>query len=352
MEILKKRLLLPLQFFAEGGEGGGAEGEGTAQEGTDPSIAIDDDDDLFLAEMEEKYGVANGVASAHAIESVRAKGTVPQSQEAKAEETKVATAEAEPTGSAIKTAEEEFDELIKGDKFKNIYGKKVRDAIFDRMKNQTDSSAEAERYKGTLLKFASKYGKDANDIEGIIAAVDADDSLLEDEAFKTGKTVSEIRTEKAAAENQKNTNQEIANLKNQLKDYQDREAARADAEKWASEAKETAKLYPSFDIRTELKNEKFMKYLREDGMSVTEAYEHAHLREIMASQLHAAEARADQNAAKIAAQNRSRVVENAAAFKSTNTAPRIDVRNMSESDFDKIEEMLNRGESVTLEHLM
>ena len=177
MEILKKRLLLPLQFFAEGGEGGGAEGEGTTQEGTDTSIA-DDDDDLFLAEMEEKYGVANGVASAHAIESVRAKGTVPQSQEAKAEETKVATAEAEPTGSATKTAEEEFDELIKGDKFKNIYGKKVRDAIFDRMKNQTDSSAEAERYKGTLQKFASKYGKDANDIEGIIAAVDADDSLL------------------------------------------------------------------------------------------------------------------------------------------------------------------------------
>ena len=87
-------------------------------------------------------------------------------------------------------------------------------------------------------------------------------------------------------------------------------------------------------------------------MSVTEAYEHAHLREIMASQLHAAEARAEQNAAKIAAQNRSRVVENAAAFKSTNTAPRIDVRNMSDSDFDKIEEMLNRGDSVTLEHFM
>lgn len=351
MEILKHRLFrIHLQFFAEGGEGGGAGGKGAADNGAGGTDI--DGDDLFLAEMEEKYGITNGVASAHAIEVVRSKGADSQPQEAEddtgedPEEPK-----AEPTG-ATKTAEEEFEELIKGDKFKNIYGKKVRDAIFDRMKNQADSTAEAEKYKSTLQKFAAKYGKNPDDIDGIISAVDADDSLLEEVAFNEGKTVSEIRAENAAKERQANSDKQIATLKEQLKSYENREAARADAEKWASEARETAKLYPNFDLRSELKNETFLKYLRQDGMSVTDAYEHAHLKEIMASQLHAAEKRADENAAKVVARNRSRVVENAGAFKANNQTPRIDVRNMSDSDFDAIESKLQRGESVTLDYFM
>lgn len=355
MKILNRKLFrLSLQFFAEGTGAGGAEGEGTAAPGEDQSHSAVDEDDVWMAEMEQKYGVTNGVASAQAIEAANAKRSVAHSEEAaepkadakKAEEEEKA---AQPTGE--KTPEEEFDELIKSDKFKGLFTQKVSAAVQDRFKAQTDAKTEADQYRATLTKLAGKYGKSAEDIQGIMAAIEADDSLLEDEAYKKGKTVEEIRAEQKSAKERAETDGEIAKLRNQLKEYENRENARRDAATWMEQAKETKSIYgDNFDLKTELQNPDFLKYLQRDRKSVTEAFEMAHYKEIMASQLKAVERRADENAAKAVAANKARIKENAGTYRVAGESPRIDVRNMTDADHAKIDAMIARGEAVTIDY--
>lgn len=355
MKNLEKMLRLGLQFFAEGtGEGNGADGEGAAESSTGPS-----DEDMFMARMEQKYGITNGVASAQAMELARSEESVARSQKAEEKSAdsgadngaeKAETAEAEPNVEQ-KSPEEEFDELIKSDKFKGAYGKKVAAALSERFKNQTDATAEAEKYKSAISQLAGRYGKNADDIEGIIAAISADDELLEGEALETGKSVEALRSEKRIRAEKEASKKEIEDLKAKVTAYENREKATADAHRWMQEAKSTVEIYKDFDLRTELTNPNFLKYLQRDGMSVTEAYEHAHMKEIMASQLKAVERRAEEIAAAAVRANLGRVREGAYNARRSNDAPRIDVRNMKDEDFAKIEEMLANGEDVTLEHL-
>lgn len=355
MEILKKKLFrLSLQFFAEGTGAGGAEGEGTAAPGEDQGHSTVDEDDVWMAEMEQKYGVTDGVASAQAIEAANAKRSVAHSEQAAEPEADAKKAEeeaqaAQPTGE--KTPEEEFDELIKSDKFKGLFTQKVSAAVKDRFKAQSDAKTEAKQYRATLTKLAGKYGKSAEDIQGIMAAIDADDSLLEGEAFKQGKSVAEIRAEQKSAKERAETDGELAKLRSQLKEYEDRENARRDATAWMEQAKETKSIYgDNFDLKTELQNPEFLKYLQRDGKSVTEAFELTHYKEIMASQLRAVERRADENAAKTVAANKARIKENAGTYRVAGEAPRIDVRNMTEADHSRIDEMIARGEAVTIDY--
>lgn len=358
----EKLLRLSLQFFAEGGEGGavsGARGDGSlGQSNGAGNEAGIDSDDIFLAEIEQKFGVTNGVASAQAAEFVRTSGSVAHSEKAPKSEGGENTA-ADGEGAVAtesqdteKTPEEEFDELVRSDKFKGIYGKKLSDAVSARFKNQTDAKGEADKYKGALGLLASKYGKSADDVEGIIAAIQSDDELLEAEAVKAGTTVEKLRSARADEASKKAAESEISSLRERLRAQESENRARADAERWAREAVEAKKLFgDSFDLRKELKNESFMKFLTEGkGMSVSDAYKHAHIDELMSSAIKTAESRAEINAAKVVEANGRRVREAAATPSNASAVTRIDLNTMTDAEFERIEELRRRGVRVTDEY--
>jgi hypothetical protein len=353
MEILnKKTLRLSLQFFAEGAEGGGANGEGTAPAGGVENGEEVSEEDLWLAEMEQKYGIANGVASAQAVAKVNATRSVAHSEEAAPPEPEKKDEGNKAEPNTEKTPEQEFDELIRSDKFKEVYTKKISAAVQDRHKHQTDAKAEAEKYRGALVQLAAKYGKDPNDVDGIIAAISADDSLLEDEAYRQGKSVAALRSEINQKTEKAKSDGELARLRAQVSDLEAREKARNDANVWAQQAQETKKIYgDNFDLKRELANPEFMKYLQRDGKSVTEAFELTHYREIIASQIKAVERRADENAAKAVAANKNRIRENANMHRSSEPS-RIDPANMTEEDYRRIDDMIARGEKVTLDYFI
>lgn len=359
MKLNKKRLFrLSLQFFGEGGEGGaGAGGEGSGNQGSGeaPGIGIDADD-VFLAEVEQKFGVTNGVASAQATEFVRTGGSIAHSEEApKAEDGNNAgngTDSAAANESQERSPEEEFDELIKSEKYKDIYGKKLSGAISARFKNQADAKGEADKYKGALGLLAGKYGKSADDVEGIIAAIKADDELLESDAMKAGTTVEGLRQKRANEEERAADKRELDNLRTRLRAAENESRARADAERWAKEAVEAKKLYgESFDLKSELSNETFMGFLTQGkGMTVAEAYKHAHVDELLQSVVKGAESRAEINAAKIVEANGKRFREAAATPSNANAVTRIDPENMTDAEFERIEELRRRGVRVTEEY--
>ena len=359
MKFLNIKLVnIGLQFFAEGIGDGGADGDGAAD------VSEVGSDDMFIAEMEQKYGITDGVASAQAHAAVTAKGDVADSQKADGEESDVgdnienSEPSADPNEEKFKSPEEEFEELIKSDKYKSAYGQKVAKAIETRMKNQADAKAEAEqrkaeaeKYRDALSLLATKYGKNPSDVDGIIGALQSDDELLEDEALSKGKSVAELRADKRVASEKAASDRELNRLRAENQRLNAEKAARADADRWVKEAAETAKLYPdSFNFLNELKNPEFSKFLKVEGMTVTDAYEHAHMKDILSQKIKAAEDRANENAARAIQAGHNRPRESAS---SVNRAynPRIDTRNMTDSEFEKIEEMLSRGERVTKDHL-
>lgn len=349
--ILKRKLFrLSLQFFGEQSGDGGATGEGSAETGETASGISEDD--IFLAEMEQKYGVANGVAGAQATEFVRAKSGVATHKEAEtpaAAESGAGTVTAKPETQA-KTAEERFEELIKSDEFKGIYGNKVAAAIKDRFGNNDTLKQENDKYKGALGLLAQKYGKNADDFDGIISAMNADDELLEAEALRKNQTVEELRASQKSEAERKAAETEIANLRNQIAERDARENARRDVDRWLSESQETVKIYPDFKLEEEMKNSDFMRYLRLNKMSVTDAYKHAHLDELMASSLVAAQKSAEAQAAKVVESNRQRFREGAATPSTASPTSRIDLDNMTDADFEKIEQMRRRGVRVTADY--
>lgn len=352
MKFLDKKLVnIGLQFFAEGAGEGGADGDGAA-DGTEIG-----EDDMFLAEMEQKYGITDGVASAQARAAVAARGDVADPQKADGADEGEGAAEpepkpnAEPNEETPKSPEEEFEDLIRSEKYKGAYGQKVAKAIETRMKNQADAKAEAEKYKGALSLLATKYGKDPADVEGIIDAMQSDDELLEDEALSKGKSVAELRADKKAASEKAASDNELNRLRAEIERLVNEKNARADADRWVKEAAETAKLYPGFNFIAELKNPEFMKYHAVKGATVTDAYEHAHMKEIMQQKIDAAKAEANENAARAVQAGHNRPREGASAVNRSTYSSRIDTRNMTDADFEKIEAMLSRGERVTKEHL-
>lgn len=351
-------LRLSLQFFAEGGEAGagaGGEGSGTQSNGEAHASGLDADD-VFLAEVEQKFGVTNGVASAQAAEFVRTGGSVAHSEEAPKSDSNVAVADdgkgAAASESQERSAEEEFEELIKSDKFKDVYGKKLSSAISARFKNQADAKGEADKYKSALGLLASKYGKSADDVEGIIAAIGNDDELLEADAIKEGTTVEGLRQKREIEAKRADEKRELEDLRSRLRRAENDSRARADAERWAREAVEAKKLYgEGFDLKRELANETFMGFLTQGkGMTVAEAYKHAHVDELLASVVKGAESRAEINAAKVVEANGKRFREAAATPSNANTVTRIDLNNMTDAEFERIEELRRRGVRVTEEY--
>lgn len=327
----KNLFRISLQYFAEGEAGGSAEGAGAVS--SEQSIS---QDDLFLAEMEQQYGITNGVASAQAAEAVRSRA-VAQPEEAKGEEE---TPEP-PADTKVLSPEEEFDALVKG-KFKSIYGQRLAAAVRDRFKNNENASAELAKYQSTLSQLAGKYGKAETDYAGIMEAISKDDSLIEDAAIKEGLTTDAYRE-------RRDTRQELAKLRNELTEREKDSKARADAQRWAQQSQETVKKYPDFDIRKEMNNPDFVNYLTDPkrNYTVTEAYEHAHLQDILAASVQAAINRANEDAARSVQSNLSRFKEGASAKRVPQERTRKDIRNLSDADFDEIDRRLARGERIT-----
>ncbi len=337
----KKALNIGLQFFAEGAEGGAQGGEGAPVSNAGENVS---DDDMFLAEMEQKYGITDGVATAEARKRVSTEGQSLRSEEAE-EHPEEEGFEAETENTSERTPEEEFDELIRG-KYKDLYGKKVKEAISERFKNQKQTQEETDKLRGALSILASKYGLKPDDYDGIISAMENDDDLYEAEALRKNTTVEQLKEQKKQIKAKNASDEEIQRLRSELDERDRRDKSRQDAQRWAKEAKETKSKYEKFDLLSELKNPEFMKYLN-SGMSVTKAFEHAHLDDILAAQMKAVEKRTAENVARSVAQNKGRIVEGARSPHSQTPAQaRVNLRNMSDDDFEKIERLVNSGVRV------
>lgn len=167
-----------------------------------------------------------------------------------------------------------FDQLIKSE-YKDEFAKKTQKIIDQRFKETKQLQERQDKMKPMLDLLAGKYGVKSDDIDGLVKAINDDDSLIESMAMEAGMTVEQYRyTESLRREN--------AELKRAEEERKRVEEGNRFYKTMLDQSEQVKALYPQFNLEAELQNSTFMEAMRVPGVSVRTAYELAHRDEIIA----------------------------------------------------------------------
>lgn len=297
--------MLSLQVFAEGaGDGGTAQGQGVTAEAASQQMGVKNS----LADV--KYGV--------------------QEEEAPA-------AEVQKTTEVQTNPDEEFESLIKG-QYKAQYDARMQETIQKRLKGTKETVEKYNALQPVLETLAKKHGVDASNIEALQKAIEDDDYYFEDEALEKGITVQQLKEIRRME-------RENADLKRQMQEKQANENAEKIYADWMNQAEETKKVYPTFDIRAEMSNPKFVDLLN-SNIDVRTAYEVLHMGEIIPAAMQFTAKTVESKLAKKIAANGNRPAEN--GMRSGSAAlVKSDVSKLNNKDIDEVMRRVARGERVT-----
>ena len=303
--------MLNLQLFAEGaggtgagaGDGGTAQGQGVTEAAALPQTKGEKNNPLASV----KYGIQEEAAPAAEVQTV-----------------------AQPDRKA------EFEKLIKGE-YKDLYDATVQNIVQNRLKGSKETVDKFNALTPTLELLASKYGVDAGDIEALNKAINEDDSYFEQEALEKGMSVKDLKKIKAME-------RENADLKAQMQEAQRQENGKKLYAAWMQQAEEAKKVYPSFDLRAEMNNQKFLDLLK-SNIDVRTAYEVLHKDEIIPAAMQFTAQAVESKIAKSIASHGARPSENGMSSQSA-AVVKSDVSQLSKADRAEIIRRVQRGEKI------
>ena len=267
-----------LQLFAgEGAGASGGEGGGDGAASGDSGLDAEGQQLLELGVPAEKLRKRAKRASAQLPEGA-VRTTPMQAQEQKPQR-QVATAEENPTEDKTDPnapTRMTWDEIMADPE----YNKQMQATIKARLKNAGASEEALAKMAPAIEVLARKHGQDpANpDYEALAKAISDDDAYYEDKALEMGVTV---ETAKRIDQQERDQARQQREKQRTLEEQQIRDHF-VSLEKQAESLK---KVFPNFDLRTELKNEAFARMLAPGKgiMSVEDAYYAVHRREIEAA---------------------------------------------------------------------
>ena len=264
--------LLNLQLF--GGEGASGAGEGGGEGATtgDNATAAAEQRLRELGVPEDRIRKrASKVASKIPVQTEKTADT------AKNEETKVesATTEEKPTTEDTKESAPKrmsWDEIMKDPE----YNKEMQAVVRSRLKSEKSAEEALGKMAPALEVLARKYNLDATkmDYDALAQKINDDDSYYEEKALEMGVSVETAKkvdqmerdTERQKAQEQKNLQEE--KIRNHFVSLERQSEA-------------MKKVFPKFDLRTELQNPAFARMTSPNvGISVEDAYYAVHRNEI------------------------------------------------------------------------
>ena len=303
---MSKYLFLKLQLFAEGGDGGtGADG-------------------------------ATGVTGAAAVPQTKGAKNNPLANVKYGKQEEAAPPPEEPKQTATPDRNAEFEKLIKGE-YKDLYDARMQNAIRGRLKATEDTVNRFNALTPTLELLAEKYGVDANDVEALNKAIEEDESFFQDEALEKGMTVQQLKEfRKMQREN--------ADLKRQMSDQQTKERAEMLYASWVDQGEKTKTVYPSFDLKAEMENPRFVDLLR-NNIDVRTAYEVLHKDEIIPAAMQFTAKTVEQKLTNKIIAGGQRPSENGMNSQGA-AVVKSDVSQLSKADRQEIIRRVQRGEKI------
>ncbi len=228
-----------------------------------------------------------------------------------------------------------FDDYVKAHKdeaskwFQKQFNR--RHADYNQLKSRADASAQV------MDVLAAKYNLDANDVDGIVKALNGDDSMFEEQAIKAGMTVEQYkRFSEAQAENRR--------LRAEQKQYEQNQKIQRQMDEWEKQSNNLKQIFPNFDLDTELENPDFERALR-SGLSIDRAFYAVHGAEITSGAMQYTAQQVRQATVEDLTTRRSRPIENGlsplASVKVTK-----DVHNLTKKERAELAKRSMNGERI------
>ena len=300
-------MLLDLQLFAEGGGDGGTGAEGAT--GASATAAVSQNKGVKSNPLADvQYGIQP------------------------TEETPAAEVD-NPT----EDRNAKFEALIKGE-YKDLYDAKMQDTVQKRLKSTKETVDKFNELTPILETLAKKYGVDASDIKALSKAIEDDDSYYEQEALEKGITVEQLKEIRKME-------REHAELKKQLEERDRKDNANKVYAQWMKQADSTKQIYPSFDLRSEMQNQKFVDLLR-SNIDVRTAYEVIHKDDIIAGAMQFTAKKVEQNLTNKIIANGARPSENGNSSQGASVT-KSDVSALTKADRAEIARRVARGEKIS-----
>lgn len=300
---------MDLQLFAEGGSDTGSVGE---------------------------TGVTGTAAESQSGENNRTAGeqSTPETDGQTAAESVKEETEHQP-----KDKKAEFKKLIQGE-FKEAYDENVQAIVRNRLKEAEKITKAYHALSPTLEMLSNRYGIPVTDSEALNKATQDDNAFYEEEAYKMGISVDQLKaTRKLELEN--------TLLRQQMEESRKKQDADRIYSDWLKQAEGVKSVYPSFDLNNELQNELFVQLIQTPAIDLRTAYEVIHKDEIIPAAMQFTAKQVEEKIANKIASGGSRPAENGNGAGSASLTVR-DVSQLTYEQMDEINARLQRGEKVVL----
>lgn len=269
---MKENFKLNLQLFADGASSGASGGEGGGEGATsgDNATAAAEQRLRELGVPEAKIRKsASKVASKMPTQT--AQTAVEQKEEANVES---ATTQQKPTTEDTGATPQRmsWDEIMKDPE----YNKQMQAVVRSRLKSEKSAEEALGKMAPAIEVMARKYGLDAAnmDYEALAKAINDDDAYYEDKALEMGVS---IETAKKVDQMERDSERQKAVEQRTLQEQK----IQQHFVRLEQQAEAMKKVFPNFDLRTELSNPAFARMTSPNvGISVEDAYYAVHRNEI------------------------------------------------------------------------
>ena len=265
---MNKDKWLDLQLFAEGD--GGGEGAATGVEAVDPGQQRL----LELGVPADKLRNRAKKAPAKMPEGAVSSPATEQKQEEQ-------VAAAEPTEEKKPDAPTRmsWEDIMKDPE----YNKQMQAVVQSRLRSAKGAEEALQKMTPAFEVLARKHGLDPNNIdyEALAKKIDDDEQYYEDKALEMGVSIEEAKKLDQKQRNEvRQQRQEAMTL--EQKKIQDHIMS------LERQAEEMKKVFPKFDLRTELKNPVFARMTAPNsGLTLEDAYYAIHRKELQTAAMHA-----------------------------------------------------------------
>ena len=268
---MNKNKWLDLQLFAgEGGEGGG-EGAATGVEAVDPGQQRL----LELGVPADKIRNRAKKATAKVPEGAVSSPVTDRKPEKQVAAADAPTEVQKPDAPARMSRKEIMDDPE--------YNKEMQAVIQSRLRSAKGAEEALQKMTPAFEVLARKHGLDPNNIdyEALAKKIDDDEQYYEDKALEMGVSIEEAKKLDQKQRNEiRQQRQEAMTL--EQKKIQDHIMG------LERQAEELKKVFPKFDLRTELRNPVFARMTAPNsGLSLEDAYYAIHRKELQAAAMHA-----------------------------------------------------------------
>jgi hypothetical protein len=327
---MEKHRWLNLQLFAGEGNGGGegaATGEASADAGHQRLLELGVPADKIRKNRAYKL---NTPAPKQA-EAGQAEAQEPQAGQAAAAEN---PAEEKKTETASRMS---WEEIMADPE----YNKQMQAVVQSRLRSAKGAEETLGKLAPALELLARKHGQDpANpDYDALAKAISEDQSFYEDKALEMGVSVeTAMKIDQQERDNARQQRQQAITLEQQK--FQQH------IMKLEQQGEAMKKLFPNFDLRTELQNPAFARMTSPNvGISVEDAYYAVHRNEIQTA---AMQVTAQKTAQKIsnAIQSGSRRPDEAGTSGQAPSVTTFDYRNMSPEQRKALKDRIRSGEKI------